>query len=425
MSRLLFKGGKVVDPERNKVEVKDILVEEGRIVDIHDNIEIRDADVIKCQGLYLIPGLVDMHVHLREPGEEYKEDIGTGGMAALHGGFVTVVSMPNTNPACDNRSVVEYIIRRSKEEGKADVLPCGALTKGRMGEELAELGDMAEGGAVAFSDDGKWVQNSAVMRRALEYTKYFNGIIISHAEDHNLTFRGLANESALGVKLGLRGMPREAETIAIYRDIELAKLTGGRLHLAHVSVKESVELIKRAKESGIKVTAEVAPHHLLFDESLLTGYDSNYKVNPPLRTKEDRESLLFALKEGIIDVIATDHAPHADFEKLDEFNAAPFGMIWLDFAFVALYNEFVLRGIMDLPELVKYMSTRPSEILGLSGLGLIKKDYKASFFALNPDEEIVVDRDFIKSRAYNTPLYKSKLKGKVEWTLKDGKIYRF
>ncbi|MEO0199059.1 MAG: dihydroorotase [candidate division WOR-3 bacterium] len=425
MSRLLFKGGKVVDPERNKIEVKDILVDEGRIVDIQDNIEIRDAEVIKCQGLYLIPGLVDMHVHLREPGEEYKEDIGTGGMAALHGGFVAVVSMPNTNPACDNRSVVEYIIRRSKEEGKADVLPCGAITKGRKGEELAELGDMAEGGAVAFSDDGKWVQNSAVMRRALEYTRYFNGIIISHAEDHNLTFRGLANESALGVKLGLRGMPREAETIAIYRDIELAKLTGGRLHLAHVSVKESVELIKRAKEAGIKVTAEVTPHHLLFDESLLAGYDSNYKVNPPLRTKEDRESLLFALKEGIIDVIATDHAPHADFEKLDEFNAAPFGMIWLDFAFVALYNEFVIRGIMDLPELVKYMSTRPSEILGLSGLGFIKKDCKASFFALNPDEEIVVDRDFIKSRAYNTPLYKSKLKGKVEWTLKDGKIYRF
>lgn len=425
MSRLLFKGGKVVDPERNKIEVKDVLVEDDRIVDIQDSIEIKDAQTIECHGLYLIPGLVDMHAHLREPGEEYKEDISTGSTAALHGGFVAIVSMPNTNPACDNRSVVEYIIRRSKEEGKADVLPCGAITKGRKGEELAELGDMAEGGAVAFSDDGKWVQNSAVMRRALEYTRYFNGIVISHAEDHNLTFRGLANESALGIKLGLRGMPREAETIAIYRDIELAKLTGGKLHLAHISAKESIELVRRAKERGIKVTAEVTPHHLLFDESHLLDYDSNYKVNPPLRTKEDRESLLSALKEGIIDVIATDHAPHADFEKLDEFNAAPFGMIWLDFAFGALYNELVLKGSMGLPELVKYMSTRPSEILGLSGIGHIRQGYKASFFAFNPDEEVVLNRDFIKSRAYNTPLYGSRLKGKVEWTLKDGKIYRF
>lgn len=425
MSKILFKNGFIVDPENNKVKTMDVLVEEGRILDVKENIEVRDVQIVDCSGLYLVPGLIDMHAHLREPGEEYKEDISTGTLAALHGGFVAIVSMPNTNPACDNRSVVEYILRRSREENKADVLPCGAITKGRKGEELAELADMAEGGAIAFSDDGKWVQNSAVMRRALEYSKFFGGLIVSHAEDHNLTMRGLANESAQNTKLGLRGMPREAEAIAIFRDIELAKLTGGKLHVAHVSAKESVKLIKIAKESGLKVTAEVTPHHLIFDESYLVNYDSNFKVNPPLRTKEDREALLDALKEGIIDVIATDHAPHADFEKLDEFNAAPFGMIWLDFAFLALYNEFVLKGKMELMELAKYMSTNPAKILGLKGLGGLKTGYRASFFAFNPEKEVEINREFIKSRAYNTPIYGNKLKGKIEFTVKDGQIYSF
>ncbi|MDI6850369.1 MAG: dihydroorotase [bacterium] len=424
MRKKLFKGGMVVDVKGQKVLKADVLVDEGIIVAVEPSIDLSDAEIIDCNGLMLIPGLVDMHAHLREPGEEHKEDIGTGTLAAIHGGYVAVVSMPNTNPPCDNRSVVEYIIRRSKEEDKAEVLPCGAITKGRKGLELAELADMHEGGAVAFSDDGTWVQHSGVMRRALEYVKFFNGFVISHAEDKALTYMGLANESAITTKLGLRGMPVAAETIAIFRDLELAKLTGGRLHIAHVSSKSSVELIRKAKEEGIKVTAEVTPHHLLFDESKLVEYDTNYKVNPPLRSAEDRETLLEALKEGVIDVIATDHAPHADFEKMDEFNAAPFGMIWLDFAFTVLYDNLVNSGKIDLFRLVKSMSLRPAEILGLQQLGVIEKGYRASFFGFNPDAKVRIDREFIKSRAYNTPLYNSVVKGKIEWTVKDGKIYR-
>lgn len=424
MSKKLFKGGKVVDVKGKKILKADVLVEEGIIVAVEPSIETPDAEIIDCGGLMLIPGLVDMHAHLREPGEEHKEDIGTGTSAAIHGGYVAVVSMPNTNPPCDNRSVVEYIIRRSKEEDKAEVLPCGAITKGRKGLELAELADMHEGGAVAFSDDGSWVQNSGVMRRALEYVKFFNGLIISHAEDKTLTHMGLANESALTAKLGLRGMPVAAEAIAIFRDLELARLTGSRLHIAHVSAKSSVELIRRAKEEGIKVTAEVTPHHLLFDESKLVEYDSNYKVNPPLRSADDREALLEALKEGIVDVIATDHAPHADFEKMDEFNAAPFGMIWLDFSFPVLYENLVNAGKLDIFRLIESMSLKPAEILGIKNLGSIEKGYRASFFGFDPEAEVIISREFIKSRAYNTPLYNSKVKGKIEWTLKDGKIYR-
>uniref|UniRef100_A0A7V3ZXB5 Dihydroorotase n=1 Tax=candidate division WOR-3 bacterium TaxID=2052148 RepID=A0A7V3ZXB5_UNCW3 len=424
MSKKLFKGGEVVDVKRKKVLKADVLVDEGTIVAVEPSINSSDAEIIDCNGLVLIPGLVDMHAHLREPGEEHKEDIGTGTSAAIHGGYVAIVSMPNTNPPCDNRSVVEYIIRRSKEEDKAEVLPCGAITKGRKGLELAELADMHEGGAVAFSDDGTWVQHSGVMRRALEYVKFFNGLVISHAEDKALTHMGLANESAITTRLGLRGMPVAAEVIAIFRDLELARLTGGRLHIAHVSSKSSIELIKKAKEEGIKVTAEVTPHHLLFDESKLVEYDTNYKVNPPLRSAEDREALVEALKEGVIDVIATDHAPHADFEKMDEFNAAPFGMIWLDFAFPVLYENLVNSGKIDLFRLVESMSLRPAEILGLKQLGVIEKGYRASFFGFNPQAQVRIDRAFIKSRAYNTPLYNSVVKGKIEWTVKDGKIYR-
>ncbi len=425
MSRKLFKNGKVVDVLKKEIREADVLVEKGVIVGLEKGLRADDAEVIDCKGQYLVPGLIDMHAHLREPGQEHKEDISTGTLAALHGGFVAVVSMPNTEPACDNRSVVEYIIRRSKEENKADVLPCGAITKGRKGLELAEIGDMSEGGAVAFSDDGSWVQNSGVMRRALEYAKTFGGLIISHAEDQNLTHRGLANESPLTTKLGLRGMPVAAETIAIYRDIELVRLIGGRLHIAHVSAKSSIELIKRAKEDGLPVTAEVTPHHLLFDETFLTDYDPNYKVNPPLRSKEDREALLEALKEGVIDVIATDHAPHADFEKMDEFNAAPFGMIWLDFAFSFLYNQLVEAGKLDIVKLAEVMSFKPAKILKLNGLGAIEKGYKASFFAFDPDLEVVVDREFIKSRSYNTPLYNKKIRGKISFVIKDGDVYRF
>jgi len=295
MNRILIKNGHIVDPGSGKDGVLDILVEDGKIREVNRNLKVENARVIDCTGKYVFPGFIDMHTHLREPGEEYKEDISTGSNAALHGGFTTVLAMPNTKPPIDSRGLVEFVIRRSKEEKKSEVFPVGAITKGREGRELAEIGDMREGGAIAFSDDGDWVKNSSIMRRALEYSKIFHTVIISHAEDPDLSRLGVANESALSYKLGLRGKPKESEYIAIFRDIALSRLTGGRLHIAHVSTKESAQLIKMAKEEGLPVTTEVTPHHLIFTEENLETFDPVYKVNPPLRKNEDREFLIESL----------------------------------------------------------------------------------------------------------------------------------
>jgi len=333
--------------------------------------------------------------------------------------------MPNTKPPIDSRGLVEFVIRRSKEEKKSEVFPVGAITKGREGRELAEIGDMREGGAIAFSDDGDWVKNSSIMRRALEYSKIFHTVIISHAEDPDLSRLGVANESALSYKLGLRGKPKESEYIAIFRDIALSRLTGGRLHIAHVSTKESAQLIKMAKEEGLPVTAEVTPHHLIFTEENLEIFDPVYKVNPPLRKNEDREFLIEALKEGVIDVIATDHAPHASFEKEDEFLAAPFGMIWLDFAFSALYTFLIQKNKLDLKTVIQSLTTGPSKILGLNDRGSLEKGKRADIVIFDPEKDIEITRNFLKSKAKNTPLFGNKLKGKVIITIKEGEVFEW
>lgn len=425
MNRILIKNGHIVDPGSEKDGVFDILVEDGKIKDVGKNLKVENARIIDCNGKYVFPGFIDMHTHLREPGEEYKEDITTGSLAALHGGFTTILAMPNTKPAVDSRGLVEFIIRRSREEKKSEVFPVGAITKGREGKELAEIGDMREGGAIAFSDDGDWVKNSGIMRRALEYSKMFNAIIISHAEDPELSRLGVANESALTYKLGLRGKPKESEYIAIFRDIALSRLTGGRLHVAHVSTRESAQLIQRAKEEGLPVTAEVTPHHLIFTEETLETFDPVYKVNPPLRKNEDKEFLIEALKEGIIDVIATDHAPHASFEKQDEFLAAPSGMIWLDFAFSAIHTFLIQKNKLDLKTVIRSLTTRPSEILKLKDRGSLEKGKKADIVIFDPEEEIEITRNFLKSKAQNTPLFGKKLKGKVVITIKEGEVFEW
>lgn len=425
MNRILIKNGHIVDPGSGKDGVLDILVEDGKIREVNRNLKVENARVIDCTGKYVFPGFIDMHTHLREPGEEYKEDISTGSNAALHGGFTTVLAMPNTKPPIDSRGLVEFVIRRSKEEKKSEVFPVGAITKGREGRELAEIGDMREGGAIAFSDDGDWVKNSSIMRRALEYSKIFHTVIISHAEDPDLSRLGVANESALSYKLGLRGKPKESEYIAIFRDIALSRLTGGRLHIAHVSTKESAQLIKMAKEEGLPVTTEVTPHHLIFTEENLETFDPVYKVNPPLRKNEDREFLIEALKEGVIDVIATDHAPHASFEKEDEFLAAPFGMIWLDFAFSALYTFLIQKNKLDLKTVIQSLTTGPSKILGLDDRGSLEKGKRADIVIFDPEKDIEITRNFLKSKAKNTPLFGNKLKGKVIITIKEGEVFEW
>ena len=425
MNRILIKNGHIVDPGSGKDGVLDILVEDGKIREVNRNLKVENARVIDCTGKYVFPGFIDMHTHLREPGEEYKENISTGSNAALHGGFTTVLAMPNTKPPIDSRGLVEFVIRRSKEEKKSEVFPVGAITKGREGKELAEIGDMREGGAIAFSDDGDWVKNSSIMRRALEYSKIFHTVIISHAEDPDLSRLGVANESALSYKLGLRGKPKESEYIAIFRDIALSRLTGGRLHIAHVSTKESAQLIKMAKEEGLPVTSEVTPHHLIFTEENLEIFDPVYKVNPPLRKNEDREFLIEALKEGVIDVIATDHAPHASFEKEDEFLAAPFGMIWLDFAFSALYTFLIQKNKLDLKTVIQSLTTGPSKILGLDDRGSLKKGERADIVIFDPEKDIEITRNFLKSKAKNTPLFGNKLKGKVIITIKEGEVFEW
>jgi len=425
MNRILIKNGHIVDPGSGKDGVLDILVEDGKIREVNRNLKVENARVIDCTGKYVFPGFIDMHTHLREPGEEYKENISTGSNAALHGGFTTVLAMPNTKPPIDSRGLVEFIIRRSKEEKKSEVFPVGAITKGREGRELAEIGDMREGGAIAFSDDGDWVKNSSIMRRALEYSKIFCTVIISHAEDPDLSRLGVANESALSYKLGLRGKPKESEYIAIFRDIALSRLTGGRLHIAHVSTKESAQLIKMAKEEGLPVTTEVTPHHLIFTEENLETFDPVYKVNPPLRKNEDREFLIEALKEGVIDVIATDHAPHASFEKEDEFLAAPFGMIWLDFAFSALYTFLIQKNKLDLKTVIQSLTTGPSKILGLDDRGSLEKGKRADIVIFDPEKDIEITRNFLKSKAKNTPLFGNKLKGKVIITIKEGEVFEW
>src|SRR4030043_2326504 len=375
--RILIKNGHIIDPSQGIDSIGDILIEDGKIQEIKmqktplhppltkggqrgDNDS--ELKIIDAKGLMVMPGLVDMHVHLREPGFEYKETIKTGTIAAVKGGFTTVCCMPNTYPVNDNASVTEFIIRKAAQEGHCFVLPIGAITKGQKGEELAEIGTMINEGCIAFSDDGQPVMNSLIMRRALEYSKTFDVPIISHCEDLTLSEGGVMNEGLLSITLGLMGIPAEAETIMVYRDISLAELTGGRLHIAHVSTEGSVELIRDAKKRGINVTAETCPHYFSITENAVKDYDSNAKVNPPLRTERDIKAVKEGLRDGAIDVIATDHAPHHRDEKLREFDMAPSGISGLETAF-SLSMRLVGSHILTFSQLIEKMALNPARIL--------------------------------------------------------------
>lgn len=421
---LLIKNGHIIDPSQGIDGIGDILIEDGKIKEVRlkaKGSRLNAGEVIDAAGLFVLPGLVDMHVHLREPGFEHKETIKTGTEAAVKGGFTSVCCMPNTNPVNDNRTVTEFILRKAYAEGSCYVYPIGAITKGQKGEELAEMGMMYEAGCVAFSDDGRPIMNSLLMRRALEYSKAFNVPIISHCEDINLSEDGVMNEGRLSIEMGLRGIPYVAEEIMVARDILLAELTGGRLHIAHVSTEGSVRLIRQAKERGINVTAETCPHYFTITEDAVGGYNTNAKVNPPLRTQKDVEAIKEGLKDGTIDVIATDHAPHHRDEKLQEIDKAPSGISGLETA-LSLSLKLVHEGVLDIIQLVEKMAVNPARILGIKA-GTLKTGNSADITIVDISREFKVQSEKFVSKGKNTPFDGWTLKGMPVITLCKGKIY--
>lgn len=418
---ILIKNGHIIDPA-NKIEGKfDLLVADGKIAKLGapGSLPSNGAQVIDAAGKLLVPGLIDMHVHLREPGYEYKEIIATGTAAAKAGGFTAVCCMPNTNPVNDSRPVTEFILSQAAKDGAARVFPIGAITKGSKGEELAEMGELHDAGCVGISDDGRPVMSSGVMRRAMEYSKIFDIAVISHCEDASLAAKGVMNEGFVSTELGLRGIPNAAEDVMTGRDILLAELTGARLHICHVSTAGSVRLIREAKQRGVKVTAETCPHYFTLTEDAVRGYNTMAKMNPPLRTAEDVAAIKQGLKDGTLDVIATDHAPHALDEKSGEFDAAAFGIVGLETA-VGLSLKLVQEGVLSLSQLIERMSATPARIIRSAG-GMLSVGAVADITIIDPDLEWTVDVSQFSSRSKNTPFGGWKLKGRAVQTLVGGK----
>lgn len=424
---ILIMNGHIIDPSQDIDGIGDILIEKGRIKEIFlrpsaFSHQPSNLEKIDATGLYVFPGFVDMHCHLREPGFSHKETIRTGTLAGLKGGFTTLCCMPNTDPVNDNETVTEFILRKAYAEGACYVYPIGAITKGQRGEELADIGKMYEAGCIAFSDDGRPVMNSLIMRRALEYSKAFGVPIISHEEDINLSEGGVMNEGKVSTGLGLRGIPKEAEEIMIARDIMLAGLTGGRLHIAHVSTKRGVELIRRAKWDGLNITAETCPHYFSLTEEAVANYNTDAKVNPPLRTEEDVEAIIEGLKDNTIDVIATDHAPHHRDEKLQEFDTAPSGISGLETAFSLSLR--LLERALSLKEIIKKLSTEPARIMGIQG-GTLKPGSRAEITICDLNRELAVQSEGFISLGKNTPFEGWSLKGMVIMTICKGAVQKW
>jgi len=412
---MIIKGARIIDPYQNLDLVADLLIEGERIKGIGKF----EGDGIDAGGKILAPGFIDLHSHLREPGFEYKETIRTGTMAGVRGGFTTICCMPNTEPPIDNSSTLESVKEKALKEGVCEVLPIAAITRGRKGEEIVEMEELWEKGAVAFSDDGEPLMNSQVMRLALEYSLPLGVPVINHPEDKNLS-KGHMNEGEISTRLGIKGIPREAEEIMIARDIKLLKLTGSRLHIAHVSTKGSLELIRRAKEEGLRITCEVTPHHLTLTEKevLNPPYNTMAKVNPPLRTEEDREALIKALKDGTIDIIATDHSPHSREEKLQEFDKAPFGISSLETALPSLLKYTDL----DIKLIIEKLSTEPARILGRKDIGNLREGSYANLVLIDPDIEWELHEEDMVSLGKNTPFLGKRFKGRVVMTVYKGRI---
>ena len=420
--RLLIKGGRVVDPANGVDEILDILVEDGIIAELNSGIDAQEkgADVIDAQGKTVVPGLVDMHVHLREPGYEEKETIETGCLAAVAGGITTVACMANTLPVNDNASVTRFILQSARAVGTIDVLPVGAVSKGLKGEEFVEFGPMKEAGVVAFCDDGNPIMDSELMGMALESSRKWRLPILSHCEDLNLSRGGVMNEGDLSRELGLKGIPRAAEEVMVARDIILADLTKGKLHICHVSTAGSVELIRRAKLRRVPVTAETAPHYFTLTEEAVRDHGTNAKINPPLRTHLDLKAIKEGLRDGTIDAIATDHAPHDEASKAMDFSRAPSGIIGLETA-LSLTLRLVDEGVLSMDGAIAKLSTNPSKILGLNR-GTLSKGSQADVTIFDGEREFVVQKAAFRSKSRNTPFDGWKLRGVVELTIAGGRI---
>ncbi|NLA74024.1 MAG: dihydroorotase [Deltaproteobacteria bacterium] len=422
MKKLLING-EMINTERLIIEQKDILINDGCIKGVFDRGEFSSKDDIKyidISGKYISPGLIDMHVHLREPGEEYKETIESGCLAAAAGGFTGIACMPNTEPANDNSAVTEFIISQARKSGIVRVYPIASITVGRNGASLTEFGELKRAGAVGLSDDGSPVKNSEIMRRALEYARYHKLAVISHCEDTDLSSGGHMHEGSISAKIGIRGIPSISEEIMIKRDISLAEYTGCPVHIAHVSTEGSVQAIRHAKEKGVPVTAETTPHFFTLDHSAVEGYNTNAKVNPPLRTPADVKAIKKGLKDGVIDVIATDHAPHHVLVKEVEFDQAAFGIIGLETA-IPLCLNLVRDRVLTLPQLINKLTLQPAKILGVQG-GIIKEGERADLAIFDMDEGYILRTDDILSKSKNSPFIGSALKGRNIITMVGGKI---
>ena len=407
---IILKDGTVVNAD--SIVKADVVIEDGVIKAVERDVNVYDAEIIDCYGKLIFPGFIDMHCHLRDPGQTYKEDIESGSKAALAGGYTAVCCMPNTKPPIDNAALVSYVRTKSNEVGGAEIYPIGCITRGMEGKELCEYGMMKAAGAVAISDDGLPVQNGAVMLNALKYAKTFGLTVISHSEDKTISGNGVVNEGENATASGLRGIPRSAESAAIAREVLLAEEARASIHIAHVSTAQSVDIIRNAKKRGVSVTCETCPHYFSATDDEILSYNTNAKINPPLRTESDVEAIIAGLADGTIDVIATDHAPHHADEKRREFDFAPFGTVGLETAFSLAYTNLVMNDVLSLSDVARLMSKKPAEILGLPG-GEIKIGARADIAVIDPDEEYTVDPQAFKSKGKNTLFDGWRLKGRV------------
>jgi dihydroorotase len=423
VSRLLVAGGRVVDPSQQLDAKLDVLLKDGVVERLGEGLRVRDAKRIDAKGLVVCPGFIDLHTHLREPGREDKETIATGTRAAAAGGFTAVCAMPNTNPVNDSAGITRAILEKARSEGAVRVYPIGAITRGQQGVELAEYGDLQEAGCVAVSDDGKPVASARVMRRALEYARGFGLVVIDHCEEPTLAEQACMNEGPVSTKLGLRGAPAAGEAIMVERDVLLAELTGGRVHIAHLSAAASVDAVRRGKARGVLVTAEVTPHHLFLTDAAVgeAAYDTNTKMNPPLRSEADRRAVLEGLRDGTIDCIATDHAPHTGDDKNVEYDQAAFGIVGLETAVPLCLDRLVGAGVVTLPQLVALLSTRPARVLGLPG-GTLAPGSPADLTLLDLAKRRAVDTGRFESRSRNTPFAGWTLRGWPATTIVGGRV---
>jgi len=423
VSRLLLKGGRVVDPRRKVDAVLDVLLADGVVAEVGKKLDPRGAQVLEMKGLVVCPGFIDLHTHLREPGREDKETIATGTRAAAAGGFTAVCAMPNTDPVNDNAGITRAILEKARSEGVVRVYPIGAITRGSKGEELAEYGDLRDAGCVAVSDDGRPVVSARVMRRALEYARAFDLTVIDHCEEPSLFEKAAMNEGPVSTLLGLRGVPAAGEAIIVERDVMLAELTGGKVHIAHASAAASVDAVRRGKARGVRVSAEATPHHLLLIDQLVkdNAYDTATKMNPPLRSEQDRQALLAGLVDGTIDCIATDHAPHSVDDKKVEYDQAAFGIVGLETAVALCLDRLVSKGLLTLPKLVALLSANPARILGLPG-GTLAPAGPADVTVLDLARRRQVEPGRFESKGRCTPFAGWNLKGWPVMTIVGGQV---